>query len=340
MKAKLKIFGLLMLFSYGLMLYLALLQTAPGQPLQFHADGPIWLTLQAALSLWLTRAIDSRYQRRLSHAQQDTNFSKAVVSAFTISMLLFVPLMVALQLIIDVSTQQPLLGQHYLRVGLMYLLVHSLVAGSYLFWRGLQWQQTQQLLLLGTEQKLQQYKLQLLQQQLDPHFLFNNLNVLSVLIHKNADQAEQFLESFAEIYRYQLQQSSKPLVVLQEELQFGEQYMILLAQRFPNSYPLHQTISAEQAAQYSVVPCALQLLLENAVKHNSASPTSPLNIEVALQHGYLVVRHELRLKAFAQPGTGSGLSNLMARCLAQTGKPILIEQNHEFTVKVPLQINA
>lgn len=340
MKAKLKIFGLLMLFSYGLMLYLALLQTAPGQPLQFHADGPIWLTLQAALSLWLTRAIDSRYQRRLSHAQQDTNFPKAVVSAFTISTLLFVPLMVALQLVIDVSTQQPLLGQHYLRVGLMYLLVHSLVAGSYLFWRGLQRQQSQQLLLLGTEQKLQQYKLQLLQQQLDPHFLFNNLNVLSVLIHKNADQAEQFLENFAEIYRYQLQHSGKSVVLLQDELQFADQYMALLAQRFSQSYQLCHSISAVESAQYSVVPCALQLLLENAVKHNSASPATPLIIYLELFDDYLVVRHELRSKAFAQPGTGHGLRNLMERSLVQTSKPILVEKNHEFTVKIPLQINV
>ena len=336
MKAKLKTLLVLTAFSYGLMLYLALLQTAPGQPLRFHADAPIWLTLQAALSLWLTGSIDKRQQVPL--AQSNTNLLSAAARSFTLSLLVFVPLMVLLQVAIDFSTEQPLLAQQYLRVALMYLLVHSLVSGSYLFWRGLKRQQAQQLQLLNSEQKLQQYKLQLLQQQLDPHFLFNNLNVLSVLIHKNADQAEQFLESFAEIYRYQLQQSSKPLVLLTEELQFSGQYMALLAKRFSQSYQLCHTISAEQAAQYSLVPCALQLLIENAVKHNSASPTTPLIIYLALQNDYLVVRHELREKAFAQPGTGNGLTNLMERCLAQTGKPTVVVKNQEFTVSVPLQI--
>jgi len=336
MKAKLKTLFLLTAFSYGLMLYLALLQTAPGEPLQFHADAPIWLTLQAALSLWLTRKIDHRNNDPLSIAQH--NLLTDAARSFTLSLLLFVPLMVALQLAIDVSTQQPVLAQHYLRVGLMYLLVHSLVAGCYLFWRGLKRQQAQQLLLVKSEQKNQQYKLQLLQQQLDPHFLFNNLNVLSVLIHKNADQAEQFLDSFAEIYRYQLQQSSKPLVSLSEELQFSEQYLALLQHRFADSYQVCNDITAQQAANYRLVPCTLQLLIENAVKHNSAAKSAPLCIYFQLENDYLVVRHQLRLKAFAQPGTGSGLANLMERCLAQVNKPIVVEQNHEFTVRVPLQI--
>ena len=177
----------------------------------------------------------------------------------------------------------------------------------------MQRQQAQQLLLLKSEQKNQQYKLQLLQQQLDPHFLFNNLNVLSVLIHKNADQAEQFLDSFAEIYRYQLQQSSKQLVLLREELQFSGQYLELLKHRFAESYQVFNNITEQQAAKYMLVPCTLQLLLENAVKHNSASTSAPLYIYFQLENDHLVVRHELRLKAFAQPGTGSGLANLMER---------------------------
>lgn len=336
MKAKLKTLFLLTAFSYGLMLYLALLQTAPGEPLQFHADAPIWLTLQAALSLWLTLKIDHRNNDPLSIARH--NLLTDAARSFALSLLLFVPLMVALQLAIDVSTQQPVLAQHYLRVGLMYLLVHSLVAGCYLFWRGLKRQQMQQLLLVKSEQKNQQYKLQLLQQQLDPHFLFNNLNVLSVLIHKNADQAEQFLDSFAEIYRYQLQQSSKPLVSLSEELQFSEQYLALLQHRFAESYQVCNDITAQQAANYRLVPCTLQLLIENAVKHNSATKSAPLCIYFQLENDHLVVRHQLRLKAFAQPGTGSGLANLMERCIGQIGRPILVDKNHEFTVRVPLQI--
>ena len=337
MTGKLKTLAILLLFSYGLMLYLALLQTAPGQPLQFHADAPLWLTLQAALSLWLSRRTDQWLQRSTPPA---TLLARAARS-FSLSLLLFVSLMTALQLLIDLATAQPLLLQHYLRVGLMYVLVHSLIAATDLLWRALQQQQQQQLALLRAEQHNQQYKLQLLQQQLDPHFLFNNLNVLSVLIHKNADQAEQFLDDFADIYRYQLQQGSQTLVSLQDELAFASRYLALLDQRFPQSFKLEHHITAQQASGYQLVPCCLQLLLENAVKHNSASAAAPLVIRIDIENQQLqpmlVVQHPLRSKAFAQPGTGKGLSNLQQRCLTILGRSVEVSPNDPFTVRLPLQ---
>ena len=332
----LKTLAVLLLFSYGLMLYLALLQTAPGQPLQFHADAPIWLTLQAALALWLSRKIDTL----LWASRQPTSLLARYSQSFALSLLLFVCLMTLLQLAIDIAAQQPVIWQQYLRISLMYVLVHSLIAGADLLWRALKNQQQQQLELLKIEQQRQHYKLQLLQQQLDPHFLFNNLNVLSVLIHKNADQAEQFLEQFADIYRYQLQQGSKALVTLGEELQFASQYLALLQQRFPHSFQLQHRVLPEQAAQLQLVPCCLQLLLENAVKHNSASASEPLVIFIEVQQAQLVVRHVLRAKAFAQPGTGTGLSNLAERCQAQLGRPLEIVQNEQFIVRVPLRSSA
>ncbi|WP_127019006.1 sensor histidine kinase [Rheinheimera mangrovi] len=330
---QLKTFFSLLLFSYGLMLYLALLQTAPGQPLLFHADAPLWLTLQAALSLWLSRTLDARLWTK----HTPTSLLQRYSQSFALSMALFVGLMTVLQLVIDLATSQPLVMQQYLRVSLMYLLVHSLIAGADLLWQALKRQQQQQLELLQAQQHNQQFKLQLLQQQLDPHFLFNNLNVLSVLIHKSPDQAEQFLDHFADIYRYQLQQGSKTLVPLADELAFAQQYMTLLAQRFPASFQLKSSVEPEQQTNYQLVPCSLQLLLENAVKHNSASAEQPLLIQLELQQGQLIVRHPLRTKAYAQPGTGTGLSNLSERCQTVLGKPIEVTQNDEFIVSVPLQ---
>lgn len=330
---QLKIFVLLVAFSYGLMLYLALLQTMPGQPLQFHADAPLWLTLQAALSLWLSRKLDTVLWAKRAAASLLQRYSQS----FGLSLLIFVGLMTGIQLLIDTATSQPFLLQQYLRVGLMYLLVHSLIAGADLLWQALKRQQQQQLELMQAQQHNQQFKLQLLQQQLDPHFLFNNLNVLSVLIHKNPDQAEQFLDQFANIYRYQLQQGSKTLVSLADELTFAQQYMALLAQRFPASFQWQIHIEPEQQTKYQLVPCSLQLLLENAVKHNSASAEQPLLIQLELQQSQLIVRHTLRPKAFAQPGTGTGLSNLSERCQAVLGQPIKVIQHDEFIVSVPLQ---
>jgi two-component system, LytTR family, sensor kinase len=330
---QLKTFVLLLAFSYGLMLYLALLQTAPGQPLQFHADAPLWLTLQAALSLWLSRKLDAVLWAKGTAASLLQRYSQS----FGLSLLIFVGLMTGIQLLIDTATSQPFLLQQYLRVGLMYLLVHSLIAGADLLWLALKRQQQQQLELLQAQQNNQQFKLQLLQQQLDPHFLFNNLNVLSVLIHKSPEQAEQFLDHFADIYRYQLQQGSKTLVPLADELTFAQQYMALLAQRFPASFQWQIHIEPEQQANYQLVPCCLQLLLENAVKHNSASAEQPLLIQIELQQNQLVIRHPMRPKAFAQPGTGTGLTNLAERCLAIIGQPLDLIQNDEFIVKVPLR---
>lgn len=340
MSHTLKTLAVLLLFSYGLMLYLALLQTAPGQPLQFHADAPLWLTLQAVLSLWLGRHAGHWLQRRSTANSVLTRNAQS----FGLSLVLFVSLMTGLQLLIDLATSQPLQMQQYLRVGLMYLLVHCLVAGADLLWRALQQQQQQQLALLKAEQHNQHYKLQLLQQQLDPHFLFNNLNVLSVLIHKNADQAEQFLDDFADIYRYQLQQGGQKLVPLQEELGFASRYLALLEQRFPQSFQLDIQITSEQASAYQLVPCCLQLLLENAVKHNNASAKAPLRIHICIEQQLqqqiqylLVVKHPLRPKAFAQPGTGKGLSNLQQRCQTILGQSVEICPNDPFTVRVPLQ---
>jgi LytS/YehU family sensor histidine kinase len=134
-----------------------------------------------------------------------------------------------------------------------------------------------------------------------------------------------------------LQQGNKTLVPLADEFAFAQQYMALLAQRFPASFQLQIQVEPEQQTNYQLVPCCLQLLLENAVKHNVASAAQPLLIQLELQQNQLIVRHPLRPKAFAQPGTGTGLANLSERCLALLGKPIAVIQNDEFVVKVPLQ---
>ncbi len=330
---KLKTLAVLLTFSYGLMLYLALLQTIPGQPLQFHADAPVWLTLQAAIALWLSRNIDSL----LWATRKPTSLLTRYGQSFSLSLILFVCIMTLLQFLIDLAVHRPDLWQQYLRISLTYVLVHSLIAGFDLLWLGLKNQQYQQLELLKIEQQQQHYKLKLLQQQLDPHFLFNNLNVLSVLIHKNAVQAEQFLEQFADIYRYQLQHGGKSLVTLTEELKFAYHYLALLQQRFPNSFHLHNTVDPVEAAQLQLIPCSLQLLLENVVKHNQASANKPLVIVIEVQPAQLVVRHVLRPKSFAQPGTGTGLANLTERCQVLLGCPLEILQNEQFIVRVPLR---
>src|SRR5690606_2120763 len=127
-----------------------------------------------------------------------------------------------------------------------------------------------------------------LKNQIDPHFLFNSLNVLSSLIEENPENAQRFTTSLSKIYRYVLEQKNKEYVTLQEELNFASTYMKLLKMRFENSleYKLPEGPIDPDA---KVVPLALQLLLENTVKHNVVSEKNPLRIEIRVEGDYLVI---------------------------------------------------
>ncbi|MCW4470571.1 2TM domain-containing protein [Flavobacterium sp. MFBS3-15] len=179
-------------------------------------------------------------------------------------------------------------------------------------------------------------KFETLKNQIDPHFLFNSLNVLSSLIEENPDSAQRFTTSLSKVYRYVLEQKDKELVSIQEELDFAKTYMNLLKMRFENSvfYELPATISSADAR---VVPLSLQLLLENTVKHNIVSQQKPLYIRIFEQDGYLVVQNDYQKKEVLQDRKGVGLQNIVSRYAIITARKVLIEQTEQhFTVKLPV----
>lgn len=151
-----------------------------------------------------------------------------------------------------------------------------------------------------------------LKSQLDPHFLFNSLNVLSSLIHENPDKAEQFTTKLSKVYRYVLEQKNKELVSLQEELQFAKIYMDLLKMRFEDSlvFEIPDTVLNPDS---KVVPLSLQLLLENAVKHNVVSEAKPLKIEIIEENDSLTVKNNLQPKKILNKSSGVGLANIVQR---------------------------
>ena len=155
-------------------------------------------------------------------------------------------------------------------------------------------------------------KFESLKNQIDPHFLFNSLNVLSSLIEENPDNAQRFTSSLSKIYRYVLEQKDKELVSVEEELAFAKTYMNLLKMRFENSlfYELPTTILNPEA---KVVPLSLQLLLENTVKHNVVSEQRPLHIRIYLEGDYLVVQNDYQKKEVLQERKGVGLQNIINR---------------------------
>jgi len=174
-----------------------------------------------------------------------------------------------------------------------------------------------------------------LKNQLDPHFLFNSLNVLTSLIDENPDSAQKFTTSLSKVYRYVLEQKNKELVSVDEELQFAKTYINLLKMRFEDSivFEIPEKASNPEA---KVVPLSLQLLLENAVKHNIVNTSNPLFIKIYEKDGNLVVENNLQPKKVLKKGSGVGLVNIQQRYSLLTKRKVIINKaTSVFIVKLP-----
>ncbi|OWP74680.1 sensor histidine kinase, partial [Flavobacterium oreochromis] len=191
---------------------------------------------------------------------------------------------------------------------------------------------TEQKVIAGTASA----KFETLKNQIDPHFLFNSLNVLSSLIEENPEQAQRFTTSLSKIYRYVLEQKDKELVSVEEELSFAKTYMNLLKMRFENSLSFQLPVDFNNA-EAKVVPLSLQLLLENTIKHNIVSEKKPLEIKIFIENNYLVVENNLQKKEVLQERKGVGLQNIINRYGLISSRKVLIQQNSIFfRVYIPI----
>ncbi|MFC4721227.1 histidine kinase [Geojedonia litorea] len=180
-------------------------------------------------------------------------------------------------------------------------------------------------------------KFDALKNQLDPHFLFNSLNVLTSLIEENPESAQKFTTSLSKVYRYVLEQKNKDLVTVDEELDFARTYMSLLKMRFEDSI-IFEIPDKATNPESKVVPLSLQLLLENAVKHNMVTTSKPLHIKIYEDnHGNLVIENNLQPKQIVKKSSGVGLENIKQRYQLLTNKKVYInEQAGHFSVAVPM----
>ena len=179
-------------------------------------------------------------------------------------------------------------------------------------------------------------KFDALKNQLDPHFLFNSLNVLSSLIEENPDNAQKFTTSLSKVYRYVLEQKNKDLVTVDEELAFAKTYMSLLKMRFEDSI-IFEIPERASNPESKVVPLSLQLLLENAVKHNMVTTSKPLHIKIFEDSGNLVVENNLQPKQIVKKSSGVGLNNIKQRYDLLTDKKVFINQQAKsFAVAIPM----
>jgi len=179
-------------------------------------------------------------------------------------------------------------------------------------------------------------KFDALKNQLDPHFLFNSLNVLISLIEENPDNAQKFTTALSKVYRYVLEQKNKELVTVDEELQFAKTYMSLLKMRFEDGI-IFEMPERSKNPESKVVPLSLQLLLENAVKHNMVTTSKPLRIRIYEEHDNLIVENNLQPKQIIKKSSGVGLSNIMQRYQLLTNKKVNINKEaYRFAVALPM----
>ena len=175
-----------------------------------------------------------------------------------------------------------------------------------------------------------------LRNQLNPHFLFNSLSSLDSLIEDDPVLARQFLRQLSRVFRYVLQHKDKGVVSLEVEIDFINIYIALLKTRFDGAFNVVFDI-AETAIDQGVVPVTLQVLLENAIKHNVISETHPLTISIAASENYLTVENKIQRKGRVETSNGEGLKNLVNLYGFLSQEPVeIIDNSRQFAVKIPL----
>ena len=181
-----------------------------------------------------------------------------------------------------------------------------------------------------------QAQLQNLKNQINPHFLFNNMSVLSSLVYKDQDKAVDFINQLSKVYRYLLDNKDNELVTLEDELTFIESYTYLLKIRFDTNIKFEVEVG-EDSLRKLLPPMALQILVENAIKHNEISEEQPLTVSIRIKDEMLQVSNNLQLRINSEPGCKTGLKNINDRYNYFTAIPVEVIQNQtSFIVKIPL----
>ncbi|SEL41090.1 hypothetical protein SAMN04487910_2373 [Aquimarina amphilecti] len=216
---------------------------------------------------------------------------------------------------------------------LLLTAIISLFFHTVYFYKALQEKKvTEQKIIAGTASA----KFDALKNQLDPHFLFNSLNVLTSLIDENPRMAQKFTTSLSKVYRYVLEQKDKELVTIDEELKFAKTYMTLLKLRFEDSIIFEMPESATNS-EAKVVPLSLQILLENTIKHNVVMPDRPLHIKIYEDDGFLIVENNLQPKEVIKQSSGVGLGNVQQRYGLLTKREFSVFKTETaFIAKLPI----
>lgn len=261
---------------------------------------------------------------------------KEIFKIFGISLLIFLITMKAIGLIIafGFDTIERNFNQQTLILTTFSNLLDGLIYGSF-FLAYFYYHQNikKQRQLVKYNQAISESKISQLKTQLNPHFLFNNLNVLDQLIEEDKNMASDFLNEFADIYRYVLQATDKKFVTIKEELIFAEHYFKLIEHKYRNAY---QLVITNKDSEGLILPLTLQLLIENAIQHNLGTAKNPVYIHIEIDKSIKVTNSYLP-KRNAKATSGRALNNLKEQYKLLSKRPIEIQKSDStFSVTIPV----
>lgn len=296
----------------------------------------VWIIIIALLLWFGNRQLTIRLDRLMPWSRYG-NWRFFIQLALGIAYLLF--LINLIYYIIKTSlTSTPPVWEQMIVVNFWGAVIFIPVFSLYFSLHFLKHWRTSELEVEKNQKERMRSQLDSLKNHLDPHFLFNNLNILASLIEKDKTASRNFIQKFAEVYRSLLRTKSDDLILLSEELDFVDAYMYLIRVRFEDHIQIKITLQ-NHTKNKMLPPLTLQMLLENVIKHNLVSETQPLKIEILERAGnYLVVRNTLHTKTEqASAGERSGLENIRKRYAHFTEQAVtVVKTETHFEVSIPL----
>lgn len=326
----------------GVFVYLVILVTTPMPPgtnFSFwpHMIGDILTAVAISILVWEGNLIiNKRIGKRFDwYTQPGKRLAYQILfnTLYTVIVILGMILLYTKAINYPLEAAIPFIRLTILIGVIIFLLIDAIYIGSHFF---RQWEKSR---FESEELKRQHLQSQFdaLKNQVNPHFLFNSLNTLSALISEDQKLAEEFVQRIASVYRYVLQNKDKELIELEEEINFIKAFLFLQKIRFGENLSEHLEIPP-RFNRYLIAPLTLQMLVENAIKHNIISTEKPLEINICIDGSdMLVVSNNLQKKKNTSTSTGIGLANIRQRYDLLVKKEIVIlNDNSHFTVKIPL----
>jgi hypothetical protein len=223
---------------------------------------------------------------------------------------------------------------HFMPIMLVELVISVVITLTFYLVYFYKWWRIADLNQVKLEREAIQLRYDVLKSQVNPHFLFNSLSVLSSLVDTDAAKAKQFIQQFSDIYRYVLDQNDKELVPLEDEVNFARAFIHLNQIRYDSS--LQVSVNITDVSGF-IIPLSLQTLLENCFKHNVISSENPLTIKLWREGSYLYIWNNIQKRKIVEKTSGIGIEIISKRYEYLTQQPLLVEQNESnFTVRIPI----